>query len=146
MVCAAAPDQLSAWVDGELDPSERQQVQAHLAQCPECAREVDVLRRLSALLGQIQAATPPPDFRSRLMARLLQREKDRQYLYVLTGMNLSWTVGPGPPAWLPADQSRPVLNYEEYARVPRPAAGAEEAVRFVVPPYFGTGEQDYGSN
>src|SRR5689334_24320321 len=42
--------QLSAYHDGELSPSEREQLERHVAACPACAAELEQFRRLSALL------------------------------------------------------------------------------------------------
>ena len=42
--------QLSAYHDGELSSSEREQLERHVAACPACAAELEQFRRLSALL------------------------------------------------------------------------------------------------
>jgi anti-sigma factor RsiW len=70
------PDQLTAFVDGELSSSEVQGVQQHLADCHPCA-----LRALSAT--QLKAATAragqrfvaPPEALARLTARLRSQEQ-----------------------------------------------------------------------
>jgi anti-sigma factor RsiW len=54
---APSAKELAAYVDGELDPVSRSQVEAWLAQHPEAGREVDGLRNLS----QLWQATPPPE-------------------------------------------------------------------------------------
>jgi predicted anti-sigma-YlaC factor YlaD len=43
---------LSAYYDGELPASRREQVAAHLRSCPGCQAELDALRLLSALLQE----------------------------------------------------------------------------------------------
>ena len=40
-----------AYHDGELTPPERQAVEVHLRACPVCARELEGLRRMSALFA-----------------------------------------------------------------------------------------------
>jgi anti-sigma-K factor RskA len=50
------PEQLAAYVDGELDPADRAEVDAWLAQHPESAAEVEALRSLARLW---QSAAPP---------------------------------------------------------------------------------------
>jgi anti-sigma factor RsiW len=72
------PDQLSAFVDGELSTGESNGVQQHLAECHPCA-----LRVLSAT--QVKAATArsaqrfaaPPETLARLTAQLLPRESKK---------------------------------------------------------------------
>jgi anti-sigma factor RsiW len=65
------PDQLSAFIDGELPPADQQRIEQHLATCHACT-----LRVLSAT--QLKAATaraghrfaPPPEALARLTAQL----------------------------------------------------------------------------
>src|SRR2546425_4804532 len=49
-------DQLSAYLDGELDPSDRAHLEAHLPTCAECRTTIDALRATVADL----AALPDP--------------------------------------------------------------------------------------
>jgi anti-sigma factor RsiW len=49
--CNEFDDKLNAYVDDELPAGERQRVEAHLAICVACAREVARLRKLSAALA-----------------------------------------------------------------------------------------------
>lgn len=74
MKCQEANESLVAYVDGEVSPSERALIQAHLARCDACQEELAVLsalqRRLSRSL-QVRAAqaSPSPQAWSRLQAR-----------------------------------------------------------------------------
>ena len=43
---------LNAYVDGELGPSQRQRLEAHLAVCGECRGQLERLKRLQGLLRQ----------------------------------------------------------------------------------------------
>jgi anti-sigma factor RsiW len=45
-------EQLLAYLDGELSLSAARQVEAHVAQCPQCAAELAELRTLGQELGQ----------------------------------------------------------------------------------------------
>jgi len=64
-------DDLSALLDGALDPAERRAVEAHLAACAACRAEHGRLRGALLALGRLP---PPPEpspwFASRLAARL----------------------------------------------------------------------------
>ncbi len=51
---------LSAYLDGELKGRRLQQVETHLAECPECQAELESLQSLSSLLHEV----PVPEFMS----------------------------------------------------------------------------------
>ena len=53
-----------------LDEFERRQFQAHLTQCPDCAREVGELRATGAKLGVAVAEQPPETLRRAVMAQV----------------------------------------------------------------------------
>ena len=49
---------LDEYYDGELSPARRRQVEAHLAQCPDCRAELEQMRQLSALLNEVREQLP----------------------------------------------------------------------------------------
>lgn len=54
-------EHLSAYLDGQVTPEERQQVESHLRTCPQCAGELESLRHTVSLLHQVrQVAVPRP--------------------------------------------------------------------------------------
>ena len=53
-------DRLSAYLDGELGPDGRAEVEAHLARCGECTRTLDELRRVAARARSLRDSAPPP--------------------------------------------------------------------------------------
>ncbi|HEY0577668.1 MAG TPA: anti-sigma factor [Pseudonocardia sp.] len=53
-----------------LDEFERRQFEAHLARCPDCAREVDELRATAARLAMAVAEQPPDSLRHRVLAQV----------------------------------------------------------------------------
>jgi hypothetical protein len=62
---------LSADVDGELNPAERQAVSAHLASCPDCRQRRDDEHALKAVLReQIPIRPAPPELRQKIIAAL----------------------------------------------------------------------------
>jgi len=66
-------EMLSEWLDGELDPSARAAVSAHLDACPACDAEAARLRRLGPALFRAPARPDPRSteaFVSRVMARV----------------------------------------------------------------------------
>jgi anti-sigma factor RsiW len=64
-------DDLTALLDGALEPARRDEVEAHLAGCPGCRAERD---RLAGVLARLGTLPPPPEpspyFNARLAARL----------------------------------------------------------------------------
>ncbi|HZO90632.1 MAG TPA: zf-HC2 domain-containing protein [Chthonomonadaceae bacterium] len=48
--CRLVQANLSAYQDNELDPDQRQKIEAHLAKCPECAAGLEALQRVDSLL------------------------------------------------------------------------------------------------
>lgn len=59
-------DDLTAFVDGELDHAARDRVLVHLSRCPECRQEVDLLRGLKSVLRS--EPRPPDELSSRILA------------------------------------------------------------------------------
>jgi anti-sigma factor RsiW len=58
----AQHERLSAWLDGALAAEERAALEAHLATCAACQRELEGLRQVRALLRALPAPTPPRPF------------------------------------------------------------------------------------
>ena len=54
-------DRLSEYIDGELTPAERAQLEAHLAACRECAVTLDELREVVTRAGALTPRPPAAD-------------------------------------------------------------------------------------
>jgi anti-sigma factor RsiW len=59
-------DRLQALVSGALSPAERERAEAHLASCPECREERDLLAAARALLPALPEIEPRPGFAARV--------------------------------------------------------------------------------
>ena len=55
-------DQLSAYIDGELDASATERLEGHLAECGRCRQEMEQLRATVAALQELPAVGPPRSF------------------------------------------------------------------------------------
>ncbi len=55
-------DQLSAYIDGELDASAAERLERHLAECGRCGQEMEQLRATVAALQELPAVEPPRSF------------------------------------------------------------------------------------
>jgi hypothetical protein len=67
MNCHDARELFSALVDDALDPTERSTLDAHLAGCAECRRELERFRATVALLRAVEPARAPAGFVDRVL-------------------------------------------------------------------------------
>ncbi len=66
----ALRERLSAYLEEELEESERVRVEEHLESCPDCRREYRELRHVVDLLRRLPSPDPPPELADRVIARL----------------------------------------------------------------------------
>ncbi len=78
--CKDLLERFSSYLDAELDSSCCEQLERHLAECPECVETMEGVRRFITLCRQAsseEAIPPPADaFRARLRKRLLEIPPD----------------------------------------------------------------------
>ena len=58
MKCSEVQENLSAWLDGEVPEGLHQLLADHVAGCPACRAELDVLERLDAALAGLEVPVP----------------------------------------------------------------------------------------
>ena len=75
MIHARIVRQLSAYLDGELDPSVSRAVAAHLAECDACRHELAMLRQVKGLLERLPEVEPPQAVWHGLRARLAAEDR-----------------------------------------------------------------------
>lgn len=75
MTCDERRADLILYLEGELEPAERAELEAHLATCAACAAALEAERRLSGTLGALPGFQPAADFEARFWARIA-RERD----------------------------------------------------------------------
>ncbi len=61
MDCPACSEGLTAFLDGELAPSDREFVQQHLEACPQCSQEFESSLYASQLIERLPQIDPDPD-------------------------------------------------------------------------------------
>lgn len=64
---------LSAYLDGELDPARRRQVEAHLTTCATCSQELANLRAGDQALAGLQTTPTAPNLHPRVRRHLRQQ-------------------------------------------------------------------------
>ncbi|MDA8436441.1 MAG: zf-HC2 domain-containing protein [Actinomycetales bacterium] len=78
LTCAVAEESLGALVLGALDPVERDQVEAHVRDCPACSAVLAELAPLPGLLHRVDlaahTAAPPPDLLERALEQVRAAE------------------------------------------------------------------------
>ena len=70
MDCQQVQEEYSALLDGELDPETQAAVEAHLAGCAACLRELDKLKRVNDVYDRLPAHPAPEGFEGRVRAAL----------------------------------------------------------------------------
>lgn len=70
MRCDRVIEELSAYLDGELNAAEMAEVRAHLDGCAQCRADLDSLRQAAEGVKALPRATAPADLRDKVMARL----------------------------------------------------------------------------
>jgi anti-sigma factor (TIGR02949 family) len=73
MECVEAREEFSALLDGELAAEERTALEAHLAQCSECLRELDKVKRVNAMYRGLSLQRAPEGFEERVRGALRPR-------------------------------------------------------------------------
>ncbi|MBF0590780.1 MAG: zf-HC2 domain-containing protein [Nitrospirae bacterium] len=66
---------ISAYIDGSVDDASRQQVEGHLSQCSDCARQLQQMRDLSHRLSAMPQVKAPADFLDGLRQRMEQPQR-----------------------------------------------------------------------
>jgi hypothetical protein len=96
-------EEVMAWLDGELEPSRRSAVEAHVSACEECRTLADELRQVSDRLAGWQVADVPAFAQSASAGQA--RVEQIQSTSTDAGMSRSWWMARGPfrlPRWASA--------------------------------------------
>jgi len=68
--CKSVTRELSNYIDGDLDPVAKQELERHLEHCKDCTMIVDQIRKTIEILCDSRPISLPADVRSRLHAAL----------------------------------------------------------------------------
>jgi len=131
MRCVGISEQLSAYLDGELDAAATRLVAAHLQECARCRIELARLREVVTLVTELPEEEPPADLVLRLRAgpqRVARRPAIRWGL-ALRPLPLAWGVGAvalvlvawGAIAWFRPAGRNPVVATLRMPTAPSPS-------------------------
>jgi hypothetical protein len=72
MKCENIRELMSAYIDNEINEVDKAKLEKHIAQCPQCMEEYELLKDLVIECSQIDEVELPEDFREELHSRLLE--------------------------------------------------------------------------
>jgi len=72
---------ISAYIDGDLDPAERQTLLAHLAGCDECRATLDAYRQIGTQIRGLPPVVPPAELRDAIFAQTVDSGSRRLYIF-----------------------------------------------------------------
>lgn len=75
--CKETKLHLSRYQDGELDKPLRERVNAHLAECPNCRQELQLLEQVTTDIKHLPEVDAPLNFTAQVMAKVKEKEKPR---------------------------------------------------------------------
>jgi anti-sigma factor RsiW len=75
MTCEEIEKSLIAYLDTKAQPSERRQVEAHLAECGACRERAEELRLLWSVLDELPAVSPSVAFDAGVRARVAREPR-----------------------------------------------------------------------
>jgi hypothetical protein len=94
MKCQQSREQLHLYIDGVLGKQEGQALKRHLAACPECRAELELLRGIVEAIETEPLLEPGADFTSRVMARLPEVAKRKVFsfenIFWISGLSLAY--------------------------------------------------------
>ena len=77
MVCEKIQDLLSPYLDGELTPEAKAEIDGHLASCPECSEILSLLRIATESLSAFPEFEPSAELKAKLYGIPSRRKKFR---------------------------------------------------------------------
>ena len=89
MRCIRTQKNLNAYLAGELNGKQREQVRAHLMTCSLCAQELSTLEKLNKNIEQLEQIKPSSEFETQFWRRVTETKQQESTLPWRPGLN--WT-------------------------------------------------------
>lgn len=90
MNCQEIQNELSAYVDGELSPELRTQIDAHVGSCPQCRERFAELKKLAAGVSALPKLQPAPEFLTAVRRKIARGEEPGDASWVDLLFRASW--------------------------------------------------------
>ncbi|MFQ5960947.1 MAG: zf-HC2 domain-containing protein [Candidatus Methylomirabilales bacterium] len=75
MRCGEIQEQLSAYLEDELEPAERRNIEVHLEECAHCRQELALLQRTVSTLQSLEEVEAPPRLTAAIQTAISVRER-----------------------------------------------------------------------
>ena len=75
MNCQRIENNLIAYLDGKANPSQRREVETHLAECAACRERAEQFRALWGVLDELPVISPSPSFDAAVRAHVLREPR-----------------------------------------------------------------------
>ena len=75
MRCDEIQDRLSAYLEGEIEPTERRTIEIHLEECVRCRQELALLQRTVSALQSLETIEVPPRLTAAIQVEVGAREQ-----------------------------------------------------------------------
>ncbi len=85
MECSVIREKLSLYIDGMLDEQSLEMVEAHLAGCEECRKELAALREIIQTAGDIETVEPPKGLHGKILQAIAEEEQSAKQLAKMPG-------------------------------------------------------------
>lgn len=89
MQCKEAKRLISSYIDGEISPDKRRELEAHLLTCPYCRRELEMMEKIVKLIHELPEIEPYEELSDKIWVKYTL-EKDeflknpfRKFLLIL---------------------------------------------------------------
>lgn len=89
MKCDEVRNQLSLYIDGEIEEEEKELIEEHLENCPECKKELEEYKKLIQMLNELPNEEPPEGYCKRLHKKL--KEEAESNITNITEMPIQTT-------------------------------------------------------
>jgi hypothetical protein len=123
-------DRLSDYLDGELEPAERTDVEAHLRECTACSHVLNDLKRVVARAQALEARPPRTDLWPGVAVRIERTAQPRRYAFTfpqLAAAAVLLMAVSGGVVWQMMNRS--AESSRSAAQAERPAAAAQGVPR-----------------
>lgn len=133
-------EDLQLYLDGEMNASERKQLEGHLGECPGCRREIARLQLLWLQLGQHPEVSLPPEMpsirRQIIHQTVISGTKARDYSY-WSAQKLAWEPALLGVSYFPGTVLLSSLAQSTAQQIPRALSGTVNLARHLVSAYRG---------
>jgi hypothetical protein len=95
MKCININELMSAYIDNEINEVDKVKFEKHIAQCPQCKEEYELLKDVVLKCSEIDEVELPEDFREELHSKLMKAKVTKTNKFTEFMRKNSWKTGAG---------------------------------------------------